>query len=228
MSTCNCDSDQCTSIGAALLAYPELSYILKTEPALGSSSADRAEGPINRELKKLLMNDCALSTFVMNYLSRTYATAGTPAPEVGVIPVPLVGAPAEPIAGVVHTVFYTDQEVAYQRNSENTAWVEIARYARVTTVASVYRKKLEIDIATSEDNIQFEIPTTDNDDNLVPFTMDDIKNFYVSNLVTESPFVGVLLGVNEVGSAVRVMLTSPPLEGEDYKLIVNFEKIALA
>jgi hypothetical protein len=228
MSDCVCDSDQCTAAGSALLAHPSLQYILQSEPVIGSHDANVASGPINRELKKLLANDCALATLFLSYFSRTASAAGTNAPVVDTIPVPLSGAPASPLAGAVHTVYYLDQEVVYKRDSTNTTWEEIARFARVTTMATIHRKQLEIDIAVSEDNIQFELPTTDDLDALVAFTIDDIKNFYVSNLVPESPFVGVLMGINEVGSAVRVMLTSAPAEEDDYKLIVNFEKIILA
>ena len=217
---------QASGPGTQYLPRPALQFLLTSDPFLGTATAGVPDGPFNRELYKLLENDSALANLFAGYLSRTFGVSNSVAPTAGVVPDPLTGAPSTPANLAMHTVFYSNYEVAYRYDGTEGVWVEQARMARLYSALEQHYKKVTIPLADGETNIAIPLPTTDSLGNAYAFTIDDLKTFYVLNLDEEAPFISVLPGIIDDAGTLRVVATSAPVEGSNYQLVMIFENIA--
>ncbi len=214
--------------GAAFLPYTELQFIRTTDPFLGTTIAGVPDGPFNRELHKLLQNTASLANVFFGYLARTFGATTDEAPAEDTTPDPLENAPSSPANLAMHTVYYLNYEVIYTFNATDGVWVEQARMPRTSTAFIKHSKKVTITLADDLDNVAVPFPTVDSNDNAFEFTLDDLKTFYVLNLEESSPVVSVLPGLSvEEENVLRVVLSSAPVEGSDYQLVLVFEHIEL-
>lgn len=226
--SCDPASYQCTGPAAALLPYPALKYVLSSEPFLGSTNDSIPEGPINRELHKLLKNNCELASLLRGFLTRTYGASVSNAPAIYVVPTPVVSAPSTPASGNVHEVFYADFNVTYHYNGTLGVWVESSRRPKLLSVIAVHRAKVTTNLTQGVADITFSIPTVSNTGALTAFTLDDLKIVYVNNLDAASPVIGFVPGLVVNNPVIRVVLSSPPAANNNYQLVAVFEKVVIS
>lgn len=111
------------------LPNPTLRYVLTTDPLLGSNDVNDPQGPFNRELNKLLVNDLALAGSVRAVTRQTFGSVDDDAPVT--LPTSPVNAPANPADGAIHTTYYNDVQAVVQYNGTGGEWVEVIRVTRV-------------------------------------------------------------------------------------------------
>tara|TARA_R110000868_G_scaffold81743_1_gene231172 strand:- start:29993 stop:30685 length:693 start_codon:yes stop_codon:yes gene_type:complete len=219
-----------TGAGADILEFPSLNFILTTDPVLGTNIPGVPDGPYNQQLWKLLQNDFNLAAFLNNYFVRTYGVSESVAQDAeDPVVLPLPGAPVSPADKVMHMLFTQDAEITYRFNGTSGLWEELGRRDKPYTTVVHYRRKLVLPVVEGDNNLVFEIPTEDDNEVAVAYTIDDLKIIYVNNLDVLSPVIGVIPGLSdEGGGAIRVLLTAAPVEDSDYEVIVLFEKLAIA
>lgn len=170
---------QATGPGSEYLKYPILQYIMTNEPFLGTFREGIPDGPFNRELLKLLKNDEALVALFDGYLKRTFGATLAAAPVVDVVPIPLVGQPSTPADKAVHTVYYSNYEVLYAYNGTLGEWEEKARMARSVYSYVKHVATVVVNLGTGENDVNFALPTEDDDSTAHVYTMADLKSFHV-------------------------------------------------
>jgi len=214
-----------TGNGASILENTSLTWFLTTDGLLGTPPdlPDMPNGNLNQMFWKLLQNDGAIVNFIYNAFSRTYGVELANAPAVGVIG-SMTGAPAEPGNGAVHTIIYNDYEVTYRYNLEDEVWVEIARAEKVATIAQVRQKKITTALTEGVTEVPFTIPTTDDNDDLFAFNIDDLALLYINNIDDESPVIGVVPGYNVSGGVIRIVLSAAIPAESEYELVAIFRR----
>lgn len=211
--------------GAALLAHDRLKFLKTTDPFLGSIDDTVPDGPFNRELWKLHQNDAALADSIYGYLNRTFGALAENAHAVDAVPVPLTGAPVTPTDKAFHTVYYLDYEVFYRYDANEGVWEEMGRAARVVSVVTKHTATVTVVPGDGIADVNVELPTEDDNQVAWAFTLADLKTFYVVNLDAEAPFVSVLPGLVNNDPTLRLVLSSAPVEGADYQVVLHFEHI---
>jgi hypothetical protein len=179
-------------------------------------------------MHKLLQNTAALANLFVGYLARTFGSTTNAAPATNVLPTVMTNAPSTPANLAMHTIYYSNYEVVYVYDGTGGVWEEQARMLRSSTAFIKHFKKVTVALSDDLDNVAVTFPTTDDEDNEFAFSLDDLKTFYVLNLDEASPVVSVLPGLTvEAENVLRVVLSSAPVDGSDYQLVLVFEHISL-
>lgn len=211
--------------GTDLLPNPLLTFLTTSDPVLGSSSSEVPDGPFNRELHKLLKNDSALANVFKSYLSRTYAVLNQSAPNVGVVPGVVSGAPSSPTNFANHVVAYTNFEVLYVYNSVNGGWSELSRSARSGTSLMVKRKTVLVPLSSGSNSVTIDLPTVDDNNQAFEFLETDIKTFYIYNVGESNDLINVNNCVKFEDSSLSFVLSADVPESDAYQLVCIFERV---
>lgn len=211
-------------IDGGILPFPNLTFLLRTDPMIGSCSTDVPDGPFNRELHKLLKNDGALASLIVSIMRRTFGSSSNNAPTLGTIPSVIVGATNTPLNYQIHTVFYADYEITYRYNSTLGAWEELVRQLREFNNYKRYFKKVTYTMQDNESSIVVELPTTDQNGDAFEFTLEDLRTYYVKNVNAGSGLISVLPAIVEGNDSFIMTATAAPTNGADYQLVCIFER----
>ena len=221
----------CTGNGADLLVNTSLTWLLTTDGLIGTppTEPEIPNGNINQLFWKLLQNDCAIANFIQDSFVRTYGSDAISAPAVDTIPSPLANAPATPVSGQQHIVFYNDFEVLYRYNTTEVAWEEVNRTEKVIQVVTTYEATVSVTLFENDVEAVFPIPTETDDETEFAFELKDLSLLYVELLDILAPFNGPInCFFAESPSTVRVLLSAPIDSDGNYLLKAIFRRTVVA
>lgn len=222
---------ECTGLGAQILEHVRLQFIQRTDPLLGSINPDVADGAFNRELAKLHENTSSVATHFISFLNRSSFISAETAPDIGAVVNTPAGAPTTPTGFGYHEVQFTNSLVSYTYDATVGLWVELARKdaVGVTVDSTHYKKTLNLALTDDSNVVIFALPTdTDEDESVEDWSLTDIKHFFLlqNNPATEN-IVAAKPALSLTGSQVTVYLDSTVESGEDYTLVVVFERFTV-
>ena len=218
----------CTGIGADLLPYAALSFVMTSERALGTTDNAIPDGAINREFHKLLMNTGALADQFAAFLAASYGTYNSNAPAANSIPDPLPGPPTTPANSAVHFVYWNDYVVTYIYNGTDGEWEEKFRKTKVATVVTRYHRKVTVPLGDGDSDVSIPIPTATDEAAAFEFTKDDLRLVYVDNLDEDAPIIGLVIGFQAGSTVIRAALTTEVPADNDYSVVAIFERLVTA
>ena len=199
-----------TGIGANLLPFKELRYLLVTDPIVGSQHPEIPDGLLNTALNNLLKNCSALADSLVAFVQRQVLATTEPAPEVGVDP-ELFNLTEE--LTIFHVLFQ-DFEVFY--SSYQNELTELGRLLTRVPMLSHSKEVVELNLELNATYVAVNVP--------VGFEPTDLTFAFVENLDNTKPFIHLLYGGQIDSATIRFHLSETVQHDETYVVTAVFNK----